>query len=132
MDPVLQRACEPVVEKVCSTVETSTGRKITCLQEYLDTKYMTSDCDIAIKQIKYFTIKNFKLDTQLFRSCRDDAVRFCHAKNMWADEQMNQGPLVLACLYRIAIDDQFRLQANCLHVGKIGQDTSFFLVASDA
>lgn len=99
-----------------------------CLQEHFGSKYMKPDCAIALKQINYFVTRNFKLDPQLYRSCKEDAVHLCHAKRGWADtsvvEKMDpdREPLILSCLYRIAYstDEKLRLQANCLQVNICG------------
>ena len=44
----------------------------------------------------------FRLDPDLFKSCRKDAMALCHEKGDWLDDSTNpdQGPLVLSCLYR--------------------------------
>ena len=65
---------------------------------------MRNDCESALMQIQYFIARDFKLDPQLFKACKNDAVKVCHAKNTWNDDPTNmdpeRGPLVLPCLYR--------------------------------
>lgn len=72
--------------------------------EQLGTERMTEACETALVQIQYFIARDFKLDPQLYRACKFDAVRLCHARNAWAvnGKQMDPetGPLVLPCLYR--------------------------------
>ena len=79
---------------------------MSCLMDKLGTEHMTTACETALLQIQYFVARDFKLDPQLYRQCREDAVRFCHAKNAWADDgsryDPERGPLVLPCLYRYA------------------------------
>lgn len=80
------------------------ARVISCLMEQLGTERMTEACEMALVQIQYFIARDFKLDPQLYRACKFDAVRLCHARNAWAGngKQMDPetGPLVLPCLYR--------------------------------
>lgn len=119
VDPVMRRACEPVTEKACSYAETSDGRKMTCLSSLLESTSMTPECEIVLKQSKYFINKKFKLDTQLYRSCKDDAAYFCHVRTEWANEGKvgpKTGPMVLACLYRVAADEHLRLETDCQQV----------------
>lgn len=124
VDPVLRKACKPVVDVVCSETDGGDARVMACLQDHIATKYMKPDCETALKQINYFIARNFKLDPQLYRSCKDDAVNICHAKRTWADttvaEKMDpdREPMILSCLYRIAYstDEQVKLQPICLQV----------------
>lgn len=80
------------------------ARVISCLMEQLGTERMTEACETALVQIQYFIARDFKLDPQLYKACKFDAVRLCHARNVWANDgkQMDPetGPLVLPCLYR--------------------------------
>lgn len=64
--------------------------------------HMTDDCEDALMQIQYFVARDFKLDPQLYKACREDASKFCHASKTWEDKSLDpdNGPLVLPCLYR--------------------------------
>lgn len=81
-----------------------------CLMDKLGTPQMTEACESALLQIQYFVARDFKLDPQLYKQCRDDAVHLCHAKKVWYDDSGNmdpeRGPLVLPCLYRNAYQSQ--------------------------
>lgn len=121
VDPVLRNACKPVVDVSCSNVDGSNARVMDCLMNKIGTKLMRSDCETALMQIQYFVARDFKLEPQLYRSCRDDAIRLCHAKHTWADldtDQMDpeRGPMILPCLYRYAYhtDQTLQLQPGCL------------------
>lgn len=120
VDPVLRTACESVVETSCGTAIESNSHVMSCLMEKLGSESMTQPCETALLQIQYFTARDFKLDPILYSQCKDDAVRFCHAKRTWADtdnEQMDpeRGPLVLPCLHRYAYhpDKNMQLSQNC-------------------
>ncbi|GLH04957.1 Golgi apparatus protein 1 [Gryllus bimaculatus] len=106
VDPVLREACKPVVDSACQDTRGGDARVMTCLMEKLGSDHMTDFCETTLLQIQYFVARDFKLDPQLYRECRDDAARFCHAKRVWVDMdgQMDpeRGPLVLPCLYRYA------------------------------
>lgn len=122
VDPILRKACKPVVDVACSDTEGGDARVMSCLKDKIGTKYMKPDCEIALKQINYFIARNFKLDPQLYRNCREDAIRICHAKKNWADvgSDLNQmdpdrEPIILPCLYRYAYgEDKKILKPACL------------------
>lgn len=126
VDPILRKACKPVVDVACLDTDGGDARVMSCLQDRIGTKYMKPDCEIALKQINYFVARNFKLDPQLYRSCKEDAVHLCHAKKNWADisasDKMDpdREPLILSCLYRIAYsaDEKIHLQPTCLQVAQ--------------
>lgn len=120
VDPVLRRACKPVVDTACGNDIDGNSRVMSCLMEKLGTKFMTPACETALLQIQYFTARDFKLDAMLYQQCKEDAIKFCHAKKTWADvenEQMDpeRGPLVLPCLHRYAYhpDPKMQLSQNC-------------------
>nr|CAD7455671.1 unnamed protein product [Timema tahoe] len=120
VDPVLREACKPVVDNSCKDVRGGDARVMSCLMEKLGTDHMTEACELALVQIQYFVARDYKLDPQLYRQCRDDAVRLCHAKKVWADDTASmdpeRGPLVLPCLYRYAYHSQknLKLKVSCL------------------
>ncbi|XP_035902218.1 Golgi apparatus protein 1 isoform X1 [Anopheles stephensi] len=121
VDPVLRKACKPVVDVACSDTDGGDARVMSCLMEKLGTNYMNVECESALLQIQYFVARDFKLDPQLYRSCKDDAIRFCKAKKTWADldtAQMDpeRGPLILPCLHRYAYPEkeEMRLKPECL------------------
>lgn len=134
VDPVLRQACKPVVDEACRDAEVSgESRVMSCLMEKLGTKYMRQDCEQALMQIQYFVARNFKLDSQLYKECKEDAVHFCHAKRSWdnaalaADGNDNaagdvmdpeRGPMILPCLHRYAYhpEPDHRLKPECLRV----------------
>lgn len=120
VDPVLRRACKPVVDTACGNDVDGNSQVMSCLMEKLGTNFMTPACETALLQIQYFTARDFKLDPSLYSQCKDDAVRLCHAKKTWADienEQMDpeRGPLILPCLHRYAYhpDKNMQLSQNC-------------------
>ncbi|XP_038115158.1 Golgi apparatus protein 1 isoform X1 [Culex quinquefasciatus] len=120
VDPVLRKACKPVVDMACADAEGGDARVMSCLMEKLGTKYMQQDCETALLQIQYFVARDFKLDPQLYRNCKDDAIRFCKAKKTWADldaAQMDpeRGPLILPCLHRYAYhpEKDMQLRPEC-------------------
>lgn len=120
VDPVLRQSCKPVVDTACKEVVGGEGRVMSCLIEKLGSSFMTDECEAAVLQIQYFVARDFKLDPQLYRACKGDAVSFCHAKHGWTDTngQMDpeRGPLVLPCLYRYAYQPRrdMQLRPPCL------------------
>lgn len=123
VDPVLRNACKAVVDVACPDTDNGDARVMSCLMDKIGTKYMKPDCETALMQIQYFVARDYKLDPQLYRSCKEDAIRICHAKKTWADIDNGQmdperGPLILPCLYRNAYhpDKKNQLQPACLQV----------------
>lgn len=120
VDPVLREACQPVVDSSCRDIRGGNARVIYCLMDKLGTSIMLEACETALIQIQYFIARDYKLDPQLYKACRPDAVQFCNAKTAWADDgsQMDpeRGPLVLPCLYRYADHPQknISLKSECL------------------
>lgn len=125
IDPVLRHACKPVVDRACHDTDGGDARVLTCLMEKINTKYMTAECETALMQIEYFIARNFQLDPQLYRACRNDAVRHCHARNQWSEVNADKmgperGPLIFSCLYRVAYRPKKNvfLHPECLQVNE--------------
>ncbi|KAK2580723.1 hypothetical protein KPH14_011351 [Odynerus spinipes] len=120
IDPILREECQPIVNLACRDVHGGDARVISCLTDQLGTARMTEACETALIQIQYFVVRDFKLDPQLYKACKYDASRLCHAANAWANDgtQMDpeRGPLVLPCLYRHAYHPQknMTLKSECL------------------
>ncbi|XP_047987444.1 Golgi apparatus protein 1 [Leguminivora glycinivorella] len=111
VDPILRKACKPVVDRACQEVTGGNGRVMSCLMEKLGTAVMSSDCEAAIMQIQYFISRDFKLDPQLYKACKYDAVMQCKATLKWADaseHQSEKDPAILPCLYNFAYDPDLR------------------------
>ncbi|XP_065332192.1 Golgi apparatus protein 1 [Cloeon dipterum] len=120
VDPILREACQPVVDAECSNVRGGDARVITCLMSRIGTKNMRAACEAALLQIQFFVARDYKLDPPLYRECREDAIKSCHAKKSWSDDPNHmdpqRGPLVLPCLYRLANQDDnavVKLKSSC-------------------
>ena len=121
VDPVLQEACQSTVNTLCKDIKPGNGRILSCLAEYIESSLMTDECRRSLLQMQYFVVRNFELDTQVYESCHSDAVKYCHAKPDWYDEQDHmdpeRGPTVMACLYRNVYhrDESVQLNKECIH-----------------
>ncbi|XP_015923497.1 Golgi apparatus protein 1 [Parasteatoda tepidariorum] len=121
VDPVLQEACQPVVDAVCSHEKPGEGRVMSCLMKHFDSTHMSLECKEKLLQIQYFVSRDFKLDPILYKRCRADAEKHCHAKKNWHDKPSRmdpeRGPMVLPCLYRYAYhpDKNVQLSRECLY-----------------
>ncbi|KAG1681674.1 Golgi apparatus protein 1 [Nymphon striatum] len=119
MDPVLRSACQPVVSVACSDAKGGEGRVLSCLMDHLDSNHMLEECREKLLQIQYFVARDYKLDSKLYRACKENAQSFCHAKNHWWDDpnkmDPERGPLILPCLFRYAYHpmEEKRLSAEC-------------------
>ncbi|GIY71110.1 golgi apparatus protein 1 [Caerostris extrusa] len=103
VDPVLQEACQPVVDAVCSQEKPGEGRVMSCLMKHFDSTHMTEDCKEKLLQIQYFVARDFKLDPMLYKQCRTEAENYCHAKKNGMTnhlEWIQKGALLfyLACI----------------------------------
>lgn len=67
VDPVLRKACKPVVDVACRETDGGDARVISCLMDKIGTNFMMADCETALMQIQYFVARDFKLDPQLYR-----------------------------------------------------------------
>ncbi|XP_014213335.1 Golgi apparatus protein 1 [Copidosoma floridanum] len=121
IDPVLREACQSVVDVSCKDVQGGNAKVISCLMDKLGTDRMKESCETALVQIQYFIARDYKLDPQLYRACKADAVHFCHAQDAWINDgtrmDAERGPLVLPCLYRYAYHPQknMTLKRDCLY-----------------
>lgn len=121
VDPVLQEACQPVVDLYCKDVKPGHGRVMSCLMDHVGSYHMAESCREALLQIQYFVARDFKLDPALYKECKQEAVSYCKAKKEWYDDPSRmdpeRGPIVLPCLYRYAYhpDKNARLSKQCLY-----------------
>ncbi|KAL1491212.1 hypothetical protein ABEB36_011845 [Hypothenemus hampei] len=114
VDPILQKACAPVVDTVCKEISSGEGRVMNCLMDHIGSGRMTGDCEDALIQIQYFISRRFELDGQLYRACKMDAQRICHLDGQW---DTNEDSIkVLPCLYRYihSEDKNNQLNRSCL------------------
>lgn len=111
VDPILRKSCKSVVDKACQEIDGGNGRVMSCLLEKIGTEQMTHDCEMALMQIQYFIARDFKLDPQLFKACKYDAVTICKAKLQWADvseHPSEKDPLIFPCLYKYTYDTDLK------------------------
>lgn len=101
VDPVLHEACDPVVKIACKNVPNGNARIMNCLMDSLRSDLMTENCENALIEIQYFVSRDFKLDPQLYKACKQDASTRCH---YFDPSESEKGPSytsqVLSCLYR--------------------------------
>ncbi|XP_067651519.1 Golgi apparatus protein 1-like isoform X2 [Haliotis asinina] len=103
VDSALQRACQSVIDKLCDDVQPGDGGVINCLMENVDSDDMTDMCEERLLEIQFFIVRDFRLDTHLYKSCRTDAKTFCKARDDWFDPhsmQPDRDPFILPCLHR--------------------------------
>lgn len=106
VDPVLHQACYPVVKSICNGITGGNARVMSCLMDSIGADHMTDECEDALMQIQYFVARDFKLDPQLYKACREDAALRCHMAREWDSTgavDVEYNPQVLPCLYRYKI-----------------------------
>lgn len=118
VDPVLWNACQSVVTVGCNKYKPGDARVMSCLMEKLNTEIMTQECEVPLRQLQHFVVRDYKLDPPLYRACRDAAVKYCSAKSVWASSPLStdpeRGPLILPCLYNKAISPEYKLSQECI------------------
>lgn len=108
VDPAIQEECEPVVKVLCKDIRPGEGRIMNCLVESLDKPHMTELCKERLMEIYFFITRDFRLDSRLYKLCRQDAKKICQAPDAWYLPSSGTGNayrpqmknLVFACLYR--------------------------------
>lgn len=117
VDPILRKACKPVVDRACKELEGGNGRVMSCLMEKLGSNVMSDECESALLQIQYFISRDFNLDPQLYKECKYDAVTQCKAKLQWAEySDSERDLLILPCLYNYAYNSDtngYKLKPAC-------------------
>ncbi|VEN58943.1 unnamed protein product [Callosobruchus maculatus] len=119
VDPVLQALCGPTVQVACREIARESDNNQAVLSCLLDaiaagSDAMTDECEDALLEIQYFVARDFKLDSQLFKACREDAAKFCHYFDATENEEgPSYGPQVLPCLYRQAYQRNSPIQSEC-------------------
>ncbi|KAG5892124.1 hypothetical protein JTB14_032347 [Gonioctena quinquepunctata] len=117
VDPVLHQACDPVVKIACRNIGEGDARVMSCLMDNMRSDVMTEECEDALLEIQYFVARDFKLDPQLYRACKQDAIKHCH---LAGSGEVERGPSysreILPCLYRHAYqsEDGLKIQEPCL------------------
>ncbi|XP_068684167.1 Golgi apparatus protein 1-like [Montipora foliosa] len=104
IDSTLYEACEPIVQTVCKDKGKKEGdvMVLSCLMENLHTDNMTPECEEQLLHLEFFIARDFRLDAELQKVCKDDAKSFCHAPSL-DDEESYPTSLVISCLYRNSI-----------------------------
>lgn len=98
---------------MCRDVRGGDARVMSCLMDNIGADHMTEECEDALIQIQYFIARDFKLDPQLYRACKDDATRLCHSGVNYEDtaqQSPTYGPHVLPCLYRNAYGESSKTE----------------------
>lgn len=110
VDPVLYEACAPVVKVACQNVHSGNAKVMSCLMDNLRNDLMTEECENALIEIQYFVSRDFKLDPQLYKACKQDAGSYCHYFDPSESEKgPSYAPQVLPCLYRYVSLDIFQI-----------------------
>uniref|UniRef100_T1J4W1 Golgi apparatus protein 1 n=1 Tax=Strigamia maritima TaxID=126957 RepID=T1J4W1_STRMM len=119
VDPALKEACQTVVDATCKDIQPGEGRVLSCLMDKISSDHMTDECEERLLQMQYFVSRDFRLDTKLYRACRQNAIELCGASENWADETARYGPErgpLLPCLFRYAYhpNENMKLKSGCL------------------
>uniref|UniRef100_A0A158Q8S0 Golgi apparatus protein 1 n=1 Tax=Elaeophora elaphi TaxID=1147741 RepID=A0A158Q8S0_9BILA len=116
VDEVLYASCKRLIDGPCAMDAQSEANTLGCLMKHMDFD-MPKECEQRLLEVQYFISRDWTLDPELYLACHEDAVSKCSANANW-HQQLNQqgpdpGPMVLACLYRAAYNDQNPLKPEC-------------------
>ena len=103
VDPVIYRACAPLITTVCSRVQPGDGAVYACLLDHLGQEAMTEGCEQRLVELQYIVSRHFTLSHQLYVACRKDAVKLCNEPSQWyksSETTPPRGPIVFHCLYQ--------------------------------
>ncbi|XP_055341678.1 Golgi apparatus protein 1-like [Paramacrobiotus metropolitanus] len=109
VDLVLYQACANVIHNRCGgDMHAAALHMMGCLMENMHAQEMTEDCEKRLLESHYFMTRDIRLDTELFRACKDSVGRVCGLKDDWLPQEKNRqgpdvGPIVFGCLYRHAV-----------------------------
>lgn len=103
LDPSLSKACENLlIEGPCKNLRSDHGSMVECLTRQLGSLEMTDDCTERLLEIQFFVVRDWTLNSEFYKSCHEDAVKFCQAPNEWYSpekvDKLGKG-MVLPCLY---------------------------------
>ncbi|CAH3167753.1 unnamed protein product [Porites lobata] len=122
IDHTLYAACEPVVQTVCKDKGKKEGdvMVLSCLMENLHTDNMIPECEEQLLHLEFFIARDFKLDPEVKRLCKDDAKAVCGASSL-DDQESYPNSLVISCLYRNSVlDTQTKVSPKCAaHVQRV-------------
>ncbi|VDK72684.1 unnamed protein product [Litomosoides sigmodontis] len=116
VDEVLYASCKRLIDGPCAMDAQSEANTLGCLMKHMDLD-MPKECEQRLLEVQYFISRDWTLDPQLYLACHEDAVSKCSANANWHQQSNQQGPdpgpVVLACLYRSAYNDQNPLKPEC-------------------
>ncbi|KAL3994362.1 Cysteine rich repeat family protein [Acanthocheilonema viteae] len=116
VDEVLYASCKRLIDGPCAMDAQSEANTLGCLMKHMDVD-MPKECEQRLLEVQYFISRDWTLDPQLYSACHEDAVSKCSANDNWHQQPNQQGPdpgpIVLACLYRAAYNDQNPLKPEC-------------------
>ncbi|XP_066933880.1 Golgi apparatus protein 1-like isoform X5 [Clytia hemisphaerica] len=102
VDRGLEVACQSTIAQLCEGKQDS--MILSCLMENTHNPKMDPSCREQVFHLQFFLARDFRLDSALYRDCKDDAKTICHATD-WGNEKESTMPdnFVISCLYRNAI-----------------------------
>ncbi|XP_050395779.1 Golgi apparatus protein 1 isoform X2 [Patella vulgata] len=119
LDKVLMRACESVVNTICSHVSHQDSSIMNCLMDNLDHDDMSDVCEERLLEIQYFIVRDFRLDHMLYKKCRKFAKNLCHTTGKWwvkSDKHLGLSHVyILSCLYRHMKQRRKQISRGCKH-----------------
>ena len=107
VDEELMDSCQNLIQGPCKGTQFGEGRMITCLIKFIGSNVINDECEERLLEIQFFVARDWKLTPKLYGACKNDAIKFCHAKQSWSDSttDVDNDPLVLPCLFHKLHED---------------------------
>ena len=103
IDPMMYTACHNILTSKCSDIKPENGRLVECLSSNINSNDMQEECRKKILDIQFFKGRDWSLNPKLYKNCKNDAIKFCNAKEGWfheTDKQTMQNyQSTLPCLF---------------------------------
>ncbi|UJR21808.1 hypothetical protein I4U23_024886 [Adineta vaga] len=111
-DPLLETACQSVIDTLCSRIKPGDSNVIMCLLDNLKNSRMSEDCEERLMEVAYFMARDWRLTPKLLRSCRTNLVNLCELPTDWSmSTELNDAEvgMYLGCLYQ----KRQQLESDC-------------------
>eukprot|EP00794_Sanderia_malayensis_P018718 gene18718-20607_t len=103
IDRPLQAKCHSFIASACKGKAESLI--LSCLIDNIRADGMPPDCQKELFHLQFFLARDFSLDKDFYRDCKDDAKNLCNAPNFTEDLLEIPPGIVVACLFRASSKD---------------------------
>ncbi|GMH44120.1 hypothetical protein BSKO_12054 [Bryopsis sp. KO-2023] len=120
---VLKKACAKDQQTFCKNVEPGEGRVTQCLMQNFDDEKMTMNCKKALSGLAKDEAEDYRLDPQLEKACRADAVALCKGVCDAGDGKESCDGKVIACLEYNTLQEEGRMDVGVADEDPVNPDS---------